>query len=82
MKDLMYFSKPENVFCYHYERMNEKDKKLYRKLADGMFRFQPSITLQGASSETVEEIYEKIKRDLPAAFFDEGLEMIWYPVLH
>ena len=82
MKDLMYFSKPENVFCYYYERLDEKDKKLYRKLADGMFRFQPSITLWGAGSEKVEEIYEKLKRDLPAAFFDEGIEMLWYPVLH
>lgn len=82
MKDLMYFSKPENVYCYHYERLGKKEQKLYRKLVDSMFRFQPSITLRGTGRETVEEIYEKLKCDLPAAFFDEGIEMVWYPVLH
>ena len=82
MKDLMYFSKPENVYCYHYERLGEKEKRLYRKLVDGMFRFQSSIIFWGTESDTIDEIYEKIKMDLPAAFFDEGSEVVWYPVLH
>ena len=78
----MYFSKPEHGFCYHYERLGERDKKLYRKLAEGMFCFQPSITLWGTGRRKAEELYEKIKLDLPAAFFDEEVELIWYPVLN
>ena len=82
MKDLMYFSKPEHGFCYYYDRLSERDKKRYRKLAAGMFRFDPSITLPGTGRREAEELYDKIKRDLPAAFFDEGAQLVWYPVLH
>lgn len=78
----MYFSKPEQGFCYYYERLSKRDQKLYRKLADGLFRFQPSITLWGIERQKAEELYEKIKLDLPAAFFDEGVQLIWYPALH
>lgn len=81
MKDLQYFSKPENIFCYHYERLSEKNKRLYRKLVEGLFRFEPSIILWGASRGAVEYVYETIKRDIPAAFFDEGIEVVWYPLL-
>lgn len=75
------FSNPANVYCYHYKQMPEHEKALYRKLVDGMFSFQPSITLRGATAKTVENIYEKMKLDIPAAFFDEGIEMTWYPIL-
>lgn len=75
------FSNPENVFCYHYGQLNEREKKLYRKLTEGLFQFQPAITLFGTTARTVEVLYEKIKLDIPAAFFDEGIEIQWYPVL-
>jgi len=75
------FSNPKNVFCYHYEQLSEREKKLYRTLVDGLFRFQPSITLRGTTGRTAEDLYEKLKLDLPAAFFDEGIEIVWYPVL-
>ena len=75
------FSNPENLFCYHYEQLDEREKKLYRRLTDGLFAFQPSITLRGTTAETVETLYEKMKLDLPAAFFDEGIEMVWQPML-
>lgn len=80
-KTLIWFSNPEHVFCYNYERLREKEKKIYRKLADGLFSFQPVITLRWTTPKTVSEIYEKLKLDLPAAFFDTGLDMIWTPAL-
>ena len=80
-KTLNWFSKPEHVFCYYYDRLNDKEKKLYRKLAEGLFDFQPVITLWWVTPETVSRVYEKIKLDLPAAFFDTGLEMVWTPAL-
>lgn len=75
------FSNPKYVFCYHYEQLDSRQKKLYRQLADGLFQFQPTITLRGTTAKTVEDLYEKMKFDLPAAFFDEGIEIIWHPVL-
>ena len=80
-KDLAYFSKPENVFCYYYEHLDESRQKTYRKLAEGLFSFRPSITLRWITPNEIEEIYECLKKDLPAAFFDEGLEMTWWPGL-
>jgi len=80
-KNLSWFCNPEHVFCYHYERLSEKEQNVYRKLAEGLFSFRPSITLMGTDCGTVETVYQKMKDDLPAAFFDAGAEMVWFPVL-
>ncbi len=81
VKDLTYFSMPEHVFCYHYERLDENGQKLYRKMTENLFQFRPAFTLYWTTPQTVDEIYQKIKLDLPASFFDTGLEMIWNPIL-
>lgn len=80
-KPLTYFSKPEHVFCWHYHRLSEEKQKLYRKLAEGIFAFRPTITFWLTAPDTIDEIYQKMKLDLPASFFDTGLEMVWNPLL-
>lgn len=79
-KTLEWFSSPENVFCYHYEKLEKREKTLYLKLAEGLFGYEPEFTLYHTKPEQVNELYGKLKLDMPAAFFDEGLEIEWYPL--
>ena len=55
--------------CYHYQQLDDNEKKIYETLYTGCLNFKPEIAIPPAKLETCERVLCALRRDHPEFFW-------------
>ncbi len=69
-----------NSYRYFRSTLNVVEQKVYDKMVNGFFDYSDSIGVFGVTIDSIQDIFEKIKQDVPGVFFVESVSYQYMPI--
>lgn len=70
----------KNSYKYFRSTLNTSEQKVYDKLVDDFYDYSDSINVFGVDFDSIQNIFDKVRQDIPGLFFVENVSFQYMPL--